>query len=316
MRSLPPFSSKAFLAPMAGVSDPALRLICKELGAGLVVTEFTSIHAVVAQEKIQRDIKKFIEFSESERPLSVQLFGSDLAVLERAVKIVSPYFDVIDYNMGCPAPHITEQMACSALLQESELTRKIFRTMVGATTKPVTVKIRAGVSKPDKWQEIAKIAEEEGLSMITFHPRTVKQGYCGKADWSLIAELKRMVSIPVVGNGDINSPEDARRMLQETGCDYVMLGRAAMKNPFIFQQINSYLETGKYNEVSDVARMNTFFRYLEYAKLYPTISFASVKLQAMHFTKGMIGSKELRMGIGKVKSVGELREMMEKFKSN
>ena len=316
MTALPPFSSKAFLAPMAGVSDPALRLICKELGAGLVVTEFTSIHAVVAQEKIHSDIKKFIEFSESERPLSVQLFGSDLAVLERAVKIVSPYFDVIDYNMGCPAPHITEQTACSALLQEPELTRKIFRTMVGATTKPVTVKIRSGVHKPDKWREIAKIAEEEGLSMITFHPRTVKQGYSGKADWSLITELKRMVRIPVVGNGDINSPEGALRMLQETGCDYVMLGRAAMKNPFLFQQINSYLETGKYNEVSDVVRMNAFFRYLEYAKLYPTISFASIKLQAMHFTKGMIGSKDLRCEIGRVKSVEELREMMEKFKSN
>src|SRR3989338_3387259 len=204
MTPLPTFSSKAFLAPMAGVSDPALRLLCKELGAGLVVTEFTNIHAIVAKETQLQQISQFIEFSEKERPLSIQLFGSDLVALEKAVKIVSPHFDIIDYNMGCPAPHITEQMACSALLQEPELTRKIFRTMVSSTTKPITIKIRAGITQPNKWQEIATIAEQEGISMITFHPRTVKQGYSGKSDWELIKQLKQQVSIPVVGNGDIN----------------------------------------------------------------------------------------------------------------
>ena len=166
MPTLPYFTSKAFLAPMAGVSDPALRLVCKELGAGLVVTEFTSIHAVVAMKQKLQDITKFIEYSDKERPLAIQLFGSDLEILKKAVKIVSPYFDIIDYNMGCPAPHITEQMACSALLQHPDLTRKIFRTMVQATDKPVTVKIRAGVSTPDRFLEIAKIAEEEGFSAI------------------------------------------------------------------------------------------------------------------------------------------------------
>ena len=210
MPNLPQFTSKAFFAPMAGVSDPALRLICKELGAGLVVTEFTSIHAIMAK---QTDIAKFIEFSPREKPLSVQLFGSDLEKLKQAVKIVEPYFEIIDYNMGCPAPHVTEQMACSALLQEPELTRKIFRTMVKASSKPVTIKIRAGVTKPDCWKTIAKIAEEEGLAMITFHPRTVKQGYSGQADWLLIKELKQLVKIPIVGNGDIHTPEDAKRML-------------------------------------------------------------------------------------------------------
>src|SRR3989338_2632213 len=145
MSSLPHFPSKVFLAPMAGVSDPALRLICRELGAGLVVTEFTSIHAVVAKERLMGDITKFVEFSPQERPLSIQLFGSDLVALRKAVEIVSPHFDIIDYNMGCPAPHVTEQMACSALLQHPDLVRNIFRTMVKATNKPVTVKIRAGV---------------------------------------------------------------------------------------------------------------------------------------------------------------------------
>src|SRR3989338_6698369 len=206
---LPKFSSKAFLAPMAGVSDPALRLICKELGAGLVVTEFTSIYAINAKKD---DITKFIEFSPEEKPISVQLFGSDLEKLKLAVKIVEPHFDIIDYNMGCPAPHVTEQMACSALLQEPELTRQILKTMVTATKKPVTVKIRAGVSLPDKWREIALIAEEEGIAMITLHPRTVKQGYSCNADWSLIKELKELVSIPIVGNGDVQIPEDAKKI--------------------------------------------------------------------------------------------------------
>ncbi len=310
MRQLPPFSSKVFLAPMAGVSDPALRLLCKELGAGLVVTEFTNIHAIVAKEAQLHNISEFIEFSPRERPLSVQLFGSDLEALERAVKIVSPHFDLIDYNMGCPAPHVTEQMACSALLQHPDLTRHIFRTMVNATDKPVTVKIRAGISTPDRFLEIARIAEEEGISMITFHPRTVKQGYSGKSDWSLIKELKENVSIPVVGNGDIETPEDALRMLNETGCDYVMIGRAAMKNPSIFKQIKQYLETGKYDQVSDGERMEAFFRYLEYTKLYPTIRFVNIKMQAMNFTRGMKGGKGVREKLRTVKDEGELREVL------
>ena len=304
---LPSFTSKAFLAPMAGVSYPALRLICKELGAGLVVTEFKSIHAIIAKEKTIRD---FVEFSQKERPLSIQLFGSDLEALQRAIKIVEPYFDIIDYNMGCPAPHISEQMACSALLQHPDLTRKIFRTMVACTTKPVTVKIRAGVTKPDKWKEIVLIAQEEGLSMITFHPRTVKQGYSGKSDWSLIKELKQLVTIPVVGNGDIETPEDAKRMLDETGCDYIMVGRAAMKNPFIFQQINEYLEKGTYTEVSDRQRLDCFFRYLDYTTQYPSIRFINIKMQAMNFTRGMKGGSQLRLEIGKVKDIGELKKLL------
>lgn len=305
---LPKFTSKVFFAPMAGVSDPALRLICKELGAGLVVTEFTSIHAIEAKSE---EITKFIEFSPKERPLSVQLFGSDLDKIEKAVKIVEPYFDIIDFNMGCPAPHVTQQMACSALLQEPELTRKIFRTMVKATHKPVTVKIRAGVTNPDKYLEIAKIAEEEGLQMITLHPRTVKQGYSGKADWSLIKKLKESVKIPVCGNGDIEIPEDAKKMLDETGCDYVMVGRAAAKNPFLFSQINEFLETGKYKEVSAKERITTFFQYLEYSKNYPSIKFANIRMQAMNFTKGCEGSKKIRGGLIKAKTVDEIKKLLQ-----
>ncbi len=308
MRPLPSFSSRAFFAPMAGISDPALRLVCKELGAGLVVTEFTNIHAVVAREK---DITSFVEFSPKERPLSIQLFGSDLDALRRAVKIVEPHFDIIDYNMGCPAPHITQQMACSALLQEPALTRKIFRTLMSSTTKPVTVKMRAGVSKPDRWKEIARIAGEEGLSMITFHPRTVKQGYSGNADWTMIKELKQMASIPVCGNGDVASPEDAGKMIEETGCDFVMIGRAACRNPFIFTQINQFLESGAYSQITPAQRLAYFQRYLSYTEQYPTIRFASIKMQAMNFTKGFVGGKLFRENLMRIKTADELRALLQ-----
>jgi|TARA_B100000959_G_scaffold287367_1_gene371479 nifR3 family TIM-barrel protein len=312
---LPKFSSRAFLAPMAGVSDPALRLQCKQMGAGLVVTEFTNIHSIIAKEKQFKEnmktIQEFIEFSEEERPLSVQLFGSDLFVLEKAAKIVEPYFDMIDYNMGCPAPHVTRQMAGGALLQEVSLTQQIFNTLVNAVKKPVTLKIRSGVTDESKFlfREIAEIAEDEGIQMITFHPRTVSQGYSGNADWSMIKELKEISNIPIVGNGDIMTPEDAKEMLDETNCDYVMIGRGAMGNPFLFEQINDYLKTNSYHEYSFKDRLDSFFDYLHLTNNYK-IKFANIKSQAMRFTKGMKGGSKLRSEITFSKNIEELEKIM------
>ena len=312
---LPKFSSKAFLAPMAGVSDPALRLQCKKMGAGLVVTEFTSIHSIIAKEQQLKEnmqtIQEFIEFSEQERPISVQLFGSDLFALEKAATIVEPYFDIIDYNMGCPAPHITQQMAGGALLQEVNLTEQIFKTLVNAVKKPVTLKFRSGVTEASKFlfKDIAEIAEDEGVQMITFHPRTVSQGYSGNADWKLIKELKEISSVPIVGNGDITTPEDAKLMLDETNCDYVMIGRGAMGNPFLFEQINDYLKTGSYKEYSFKDRLDSFFDYLHLTAQYK-IKFANIKSQAMRFTKGLKGGSKLRSKITFSKSLEELEKIM------
>ena len=312
---LPKFSSKAFLAPMAGVSDPALRLQCKKMGAGLVVTEFTNIHSIIAKEKQLTDhmetIQKFIEFSDQERPLSIQLFGSDLTALEKAAKIVEPYFDIIDYNMGCPAPHITQQMAGGALLQQTNLTEQIFETLVGAVKKPVTLKIRSGVTDASKFlfREISEIAEDKGIEMITFHPRTVNQGYSGNADWNLIKELKEISSIPIVGNGDITTPEDAKKMIDETNCDYVMIGRGAMGNPFLFEQINDYLKTNSYREYSFKDRLNSFFDYLHLSDKYK-IKFANLKGQAMRFTKGMTGGSKIRSKITFATNIDELEKIM------
>ena len=312
---LPKFSSRAFLAPMAGVSDPALRLQCKQMGAGLVVTEFTNIHSIIAKEKQLKEnmqtIQEFIEFSEEERPISVQLFGSDLFALEKAVKIVGPYFDIIDYNMGCPAPHITQQMAGGALLQEVNLTQQIFSTLVNATDKPVTLKIRSGVTDASRFlfRDIAEIAEDEGIQMITFHPRTVSQGYSGNADWKLIKELKEISDIPIVGNGDVTTPEDAKTMIDETGCDYVMIGRAAMGNPFIFEQINDYLNTNSFKEYTIKDKLDSFFDYLHLTSKYK-IKFSNIKSQAMRFTKGMKGGSKLRFKITFSKNIEELEKIM------
>ena len=312
---LPKFSSRAFLAPMAGVSDPALRLQCKKMGAGLVVTEFTNIHSIIAKEKQLKDhmktITEFIEYSDQERPLSIQLFGSDLSALEQAAKIVEPYFDIIDYNMGCPAPHITQQMAGGALLQQTNLTQQIFQTLVNAVKKPVTLKIRSGVTDASRFlfKEIAEIAEDEGIQMITLHPRTVNQGYSGNADWNLIKELKEISGIPIVGNGDITTPEDAKNMFDETNCDYVMIGRGAMGNPFLFEQINDYLKTNTYHEYSFKDRLDSFFDYLHLTDQYK-IKFANLKSQAMRFTKGMNGGSKLRAKITLSTNIKELEQIM------
>ena len=315
MVQLPNFTSKVFLAPMAGVSDPALRILCKEMGAGLVVTELTSVNAIVAKheqlESQSKNITEFIEFSEKERPLSVQLFGSDLVALEKAAKIVEPHFDMIDYNMGCPAPHITKQMAGGALLQNADLTRQIFRTLVNTVKKPISLKMRIGVTEENNslFLDIAKIAEQEGIAMMTLHPRTVSQGYSGNANWEMIKKLKQNVSVPVVGNGDITSPEIAKKVLDYTGCDYLMIGRGAMGNPFIFEQINDYLENGVYKKYTLTDRLEAFVKYLELTEKY-NIRFANIKQQSIRFTKGTVGGAQLRNRLGTATNTNDLKELL------
>ena len=315
MSELPYFSSKAFLAPMAGVSDPALRLMCKKMGAGLVVTELTSVNAIVAkQKKLQsqmKDITEFIEFSQDERPLSIQLFGSDIVALEKAAKIVEPFFDIIDYNMGCPAPHITKQMAGGALLQNSSLTQEIFKTLVNSVKRPISLKMRIGVNESNKllFQDIAKIAEREGIQMITLHPRTVSQGYSGHSDWDMIKKLKQIVSVPIIGNGDITSPEIAKKVLDYTGCDYVMIGRGAMGNPFIFEQINDYLKYGVYKNYNFPDRLEAFLDYVDATSKYK-IKFVNIKEQAIRFTKGTVGGSVLRKRLTTTKDIDELKKIL------
>jgi len=202
-------------------------------------------------------------------------------------------------------------MAGGALLQEVNLTQQIFSTLVNAIKKPVTLKIRSGVTNASKFlfREIAEIAEDEGIQMITLHPRTVSQGYSGNADWKMIKELKEISNIPIVGNGDIVTPEDAKTMIDETGCDYVMIGRGAMGNPFLFEQINDYLKTNSYNEYSFKDRLDSFFDYLHLTNQYK-IKFANIKSQAIRFTKGMQGGSKLRSKITFSKNIEDLEKIM------
>ena len=285
------------------------------MGAGRVVTELTSVNAIVAKQKQlqsqMKDITEFIEFSEKERPLSVLLFGSDIVALEKAAKIVEPFFDIIDYNMGCPAPHITKQMAGGALLQNSSLTQDIFRTLVNSVKRPISLKMRIGVNESNKllFQDIAKIAEREGIQMVTLHPRTVSQGYSGHSDWDMIKKLKQIMSIPVVGNGDITSPEIAKKMLDYTGCDYVMIGRGAMGNPLIFEQINDYLECGKYKKYEIHEKLDAFVQYIDATSNY-NIRFVNIKQQAIRFTKGIVGGSALRKRLSGANNIDELTELL------
>jgi len=299
---------------MAGITDPAFRLLCKEEGAGLVFTELTSIHAIVAKarlfEKEKISITNFIPFSEEERPIAIQLFGSDIDLTVKAAKIVEPYFDIIDFNMGCPAPHITQQMAGAALLQKPEHIQRLFTRLVEAVSKPITLKVRAGVKNndPHLYKNIAKIAEDCGVAMITLHARTLEQGYSGKADWKLIEELKELVDIPVVGNGDIKTPQDAKRIMDETGCDYVMIGRVAMGNPFIFKQCKDFFSKGTYADITAAEKVKSFYSYLDLTEKF-SISPAAIKVHAMQFSHGMKGAPTIRRKISGCKTIEEFKNV-------
>ena len=231
------------LAPMAGVTDLPFRLLCKEQGAGLICTEMVSARAISFHNK---NTVALLETAPQERPISLQLFGSDPDIIsEMAAYIEERPFDILDINMGCPVPKVAGNGEGSALMKNPKLVEEIISKTVRAIKKPVTIKIRKGFS-PDcvNAVEIARIAEASGASAIAVHGRTREQYYSGRADWDIIRQVKEAVSIPVIGNGDVDSPQSAGKMLEETGCDAVMIGRAARGNPWLFRQICAYLETG------------------------------------------------------------------------
>ena len=231
------------LAPMAGVSDLPFRLLCAEQGAGMVCMEMVSAKAIYYNNK---NTDQLMETHPGEHPVSLQLFGSEPDIIaDMAKRIEERPFDVLDFNMGCPVPKVVNNHEGSALMKNPELVEEILSKLVKAVQKPVTVKFRKGFDDAHvNAVEIAKIAEACGVAAVAVHGRTREQYYSGQADWDIIAKVKESVKIPVIGNGDVDSPEKAKALLEQTGCDGVMIGRAAQGNPWIFGQVRDYLENG------------------------------------------------------------------------
>lgn len=301
------------LAPMAGVTDLPFRLLCKEQQAGLLCMEMISAKAIFFGNK---NSEKLMEIHPGEHPISLQLFGSDPEIIsEMAKKIEERPFDILDLNMGCPVPKVVNNLEGSALLKNPSLIGEIVRKTAKAIKKPVTAKIRKGFAEEDiDIVEIARIIEGSGAAAIAVHGRTREQYYSGKADWEAIRRIKEAVSIPVIGNGDVDSPEKAREMLDQTGCDGVMVGRAARGNPWIFSRIRAYIMEGKRLPPPDKEQIRQMIlrharMLIEYKGQYTGMR--EMRKHVAWYTAGMPHSAGLRREMNQLEDYGQLERLLE-----
>ncbi|WP_341466888.1 tRNA dihydrouridine synthase DusB [Natranaerovirga hydrolytica] len=310
-------ANNVFLAPMAGITDLPFRLLCKEQGCGLVYTEMISAKGLYYENK---NTDLLLQTKEEERPVGVQLFGSDPKLLaEMAKKIEDAPIDLIDINMGCPVPKVVNNKEGSALMNNPRLIGQIVKEVSKAISKPLTIKIRKGFTQDNiNAVEVAKIAEANGAAAIAVHGRTRDQYYSGKADWDIIKQVKGSVNIPVIGNGDVFTPEEAKALLEHSNCDAIMIGRGAQGNPWLFNSINTYLKTGKLiNKPSYEEIVETIIRHGKMLIDYKG-EFTGIREMRKHvawYTKGLPNTAQLRRSINETETFDELLEKLTDYKS-
>lgn len=306
--------NNVILAPMAGVTDLPFRVLCREQGAGCVVTEMVSAKAILYNN---RNTRELLQIDPAERPAAVQLFGSEPDIMaEIAARLEEGPYDYIDVNMGCPVPKIVNNGEGSALMKNPERAKEVLTAMVKAVKKPVTVKFRKGFNDLSvNAVEFAKMAESCGVAAVAVHGRTREQYYSGKADWDIIRQVKEAVRIPVIGNGDIFTPEDAGRMLKETGCDGIMVARGAKGNPWLFGRINHYLDTGEVLPGPSMAEIKAMI--LRHGRMLVQFKGEGVAMREMRghmawYTKGMPHSATLRNEINQVETLEGFVELLDR----
>ena len=307
--------NEVFLSPMAGVTDLPFRTICKEKGCGMLYTEMINAKALCYDDE---NTKKMLRMDKDEHPVAVQIFGSDPEFMGKAAIIMNQYpNEILDINMGCPAPKVIKNGDGSALMRNPKLAAEVLTAVAKNSEKPVTLKIRKGWDDDSvNAVEIAKIAEECGISALAIHGRTREQFYSGKADWDIIAEIKQAINIPVIGNGDVFEVEDAVNMLEKTKCDAIMIGRGAQGNPWIFNRINHYMKTGKIlPEPTLEEKITTAIRHMNLA-VAEHGDYVAVREMRKHigwYLKGLKNSAKYRDQINKITDYKEVIAMLEEY---